>query len=73
MIFFHRGIVFLDNQEKGDKGGSWDEENEDWRYMTGMFFSTFVSAMWDGGRAKMNRNEKCNVFVNETEVGGKCY
>lgn len=54
MIFFHRGIVFLDNQEKGDKEGSWDEEDEDWRYMTGMFFSTFVSAMWDRGK---NKNE----------------
>ena len=21
----------------------------------------------------MNRDEKCNVFVNETEVGGKCH
>ena len=54
MIFLHRGIVFLDNQEKGDKGESWDEEDEDWRYMTGMFFSTFVSAMWDRGK---NKNE----------------
>ena len=43
------------------------------RMRTGCFSRRSFQPCGIGGRTKMNRDEKCNVFVNETEVGGKCY